>query len=111
MARHTHFEIRWANTRSEEFHNCFTLLHKPDRCIIIAGSANYTRRGLSNTVLEANVRIEADCRTQVCLDALEYVHWLIEEPRSLPYSHIDTDYYWPKYWLHRFLEATGSGTS
>lgn len=111
MARRTDFEIRWANTHSEEFHNCFTLLHRPDRCIMIAGSANYTRRGLSNTVLETDVRIEAPCQTQVCLDALEYAHWLIEEPRSLPYSHVDTDYYWPKYWIHRFLEATGSGTS
>ncbi len=111
LARRTEFELRWANTHQEEAHNVFTLLHRPDRCIFIAGSANYTRRGLSNTVLEADVRIEAPSHTQVCLDAVEYAQWLIDEPRSLPFEDITIDRYWPKYWLLRFQEATGSGTS
>ena len=78
---------------------------------MVIGSANYTRRGLSNTVLEADVLVEAPSHSRVCLDALEYAHWMIDKPRSLPFEEVEmTAYYWPKYWAHRFQEATGSGT-
>lgn len=111
LARRTRFEIRWANTDQEEFHNVFTLIQGRTHCTMFLGSANYTRRGLSNTVLEANVKIHAPSHAPFCLDALEYAHWLLEEPHSLPFDAFPgTEHYWPKYLLHRFLEASGSGT-
>jgi HKD family nuclease len=111
LARRTDFEIRWANTETEEFHNSITIVQKPDRCVMLVGSSNYTRRSLSNTVLEADVRVDVPITADVSHQALKYASWLCEMPRSLPLDRKKIGLYWPKYWLLRFQEATGSGTS
>jgi phosphatidylserine/phosphatidylglycerophosphate/cardiolipin synthase-like enzyme len=109
LARRTRFAIRWANTENEEYHNQFVLVQKPDRCVLHAGSANFSRRGLSNTVLEANVRIEAPVTATVCRQALAFAGWMTQEPRSLPFDAARQRHPWPAYWLVRFQEATGTG--
>mgnify|MGYP001190341990 CR=1 FL=1 len=110
LARRTGFEIRWANIRREEYHNQFMLLCGPDRCILHVGSANYNRRSLSNTVLEANVRIDAPRQAEVSRKALSYAEWMASAPRSLPYHNGRRLRSLPKYLVYRFLEATGCGT-
>lgn len=110
LARRTGFEIRWANNDREEYHNQFMLLKKPDRCIFHVGSANYNRRSLSNTVLEANVRVAAPLAAQVSQEVLAYAMWMASEPHSLPYHNGRRLRSLPKYLAYRFLEATGSGT-
>lgn len=109
IKRRTRFEIRWANTEVEEYHNQFILIQREDRCTIHAGSANFSRRGLSNTVLEANVRVDAPPGTGVCEDTLAYARWMCEAPRSLPYEQGREQRAWSKYWFCRFQEATGVG--
>lgn len=110
LARRTGFEIRWANSVREEYHNQFLLLQKPRRCVLHVGSANYNRRSLSNTVLEANVRIDAPLESQVSQEVLAYAEWMASEPRSLSYHNGRRLRSLPKYLAYRFLEATGSGT-
>lgn len=84
LARKSHIMIRWANTQEEEFHSKFILVQKRHHCIFHVGSANLTRRSLSNTNLEANVRVEAPTEARVCQDALQYACRLAREPFSIP---------------------------
>lgn len=110
LARRTGFEIRWADIHREEYHNQFMLLRTPSRCVFHIGSANYNRRSLSNTVLEANVRIDAPLDAAVSQQVLAYAGWMASDPRSLPYHDGRRLRSLAKYLLYRFLEATGSGT-
>jgi hypothetical protein len=111
LARRTAFELRWANTRHQEYHNQFLLFEKPGRCVFFAGSANYNRRSLlGDSVLEANARIDAPHDADISRQVLDYAHWMTEAPRSLPYEQGPRQDSLPKYALYRLLDATGSGT-
>lgn len=101
--------LRWMNVEEEEYHNQFLLLARGDECVLTLGSANFNRRSLSGTVLEADVRVVAPRDAKVCQDALAYAQWMAQEPRSLP---AQAQLHWAplKYWIYRFQEATGSGT-
>ena len=108
LAPYPNVRIRWGNTRLEEFHTKLCVLAKPDRCIVHLGSANFTRRGLSGTVLEANVRLEAPLTAPVCQDILRYAHWAFSDPRSL--ERIDLDRSRLKQAWYRLQEITGLAT-
>lgn len=110
LARRTGFEIRWANSVHEEYHNQFLLLLTPKRCIFHVGSANYSRRSLSATVLEANIRIDAPLEAQVSQQVRRYAAWMARDPRSLAYESGDRRPSRIQYWFYRFLEASGCGT-
>lgn len=107
LARAPGVEVRWANTRGEEFHTKLLIRQSGQQCIIHTGSANFTRRSLSNTNLEANVRVAAPTEAPACRAALAYARWMAEAPRSLP-AHGDAGLL--KYGWYRFIEATGTAT-
>jgi hypothetical protein len=108
LTTRSHMVVRWANTHEEEFHSKYILIQKRDRCIIHAGSANLTRRSLSNTNLEANVRVEAPTEAQVCQHALQYARRLARLPYSIPADGGNGSRL--KYWWYRFIEASGIAT-
>lgn len=110
LARRTDFEIRWANSPNEEYHNQFMLLSTPSRCVFHVGSANFSRRSLSATVLESNVRIDAPASADLSRRVLDYAEWMTSEPRSLAYENGSRRNSRLRYLAYRFLEATGSGT-
>lgn len=103
-------KVRWANSPNEEFHSKLMLIERARDCVLHAGSANFTRRSLSNTNLEANLRVEAPCSAGVCVDARRYVAWLFRHPRSLPYSAGHHPHTRAGYWLYRVQEATGTSS-
>lgn len=108
LARNADVTIRWANTKREEFHSKFIILSGPDRCILHAGSANLTRRRLSGTNLEANVRIAAPPTATVSRDALRYARMMLREPHSKPFeggAPSRLQYGW-----YRIQEAAGIAT-
>lgn len=109
LKQRTRFEIRWANIEVEEYHNQFIVLERDDSCTIHAGSANFSRRGLSNTVLENNIRVDAPISAGVSRQVMSYVGWMCEMPRSLPYEEAARHQFLGKYWLCRIQEATGTG--
>jgi HKD family nuclease len=109
LSSRANLTLRWANTKKEENHNKFMLLERADECVITLGSANFTRRSLSNTVLEADVRVSAPADSQVCRDVMDYVRWVAVAPRSLP-AQAKLRRTLLGYWFYRFQEATGSGT-
>ena len=108
LAEKSDIHLRWANTQQEETHTKFILLRKEEECILHTGSANLTRRSLSNTNLEANVRVTASPEARVCQTALQHVRWLRREPASLPAGGGDASRL--KYWWYRFQEAAGIAT-
>lgn len=110
LAARTRFELRWANIQREEYHNQFMLLEQDGCCVFHIGSANYNRRSLSNTVLEANVRIDAPAEAAVSRQVVGYARWMASMPRSLPYHAGRRQPSMLKYLVYRFLEATGTGT-
>lgn len=107
LQRRADIEIRWGNLQLEEFHSKLMVVKKADRCILHVGSANFTRRGLSSTVLEANVRVEAPREARVCRQVLEYVEWVNQAPRTLAAPGTDNRL---RYWWYRISEATGLAT-
>ena len=107
LQRRANIEIRWGNLHLEEFHSKLTVIRKPDRCIFHVGSANFTRRGLSSTVLEANVRVEAPLDVAVTRQVFEYVDWVNQEPRTLAAPGSENRL---RYWWYRMTEATGLAT-
>lgn len=109
IVRRTNFTLRWANTEKEEYHNQFIFIERGDLGVLHVGSANFSRRNLSNTVLEANARVQAPANAAVCKKARAYVHWLTQAPRSLPYESDPWIYSWPAYCVYRVQEALGIG--
>ncbi|RFU62381.1 phospholipase D family protein [Peribacillus glennii] len=65
-------EIRWYKTEKEQFHTKLMLVQKPEKSIIIGGSANYTERNLDDYNLEANIEIHAPRTTKISKDVEAY---------------------------------------
>jgi cardiolipin synthase len=107
LARRTDIELRWGNTDNEEFHTKFMLIRAGERCIVHTGSANFTRRSLSGTNPEANVRVEAPLTATVSQELLRYARWMAQEPRTIP-AYGDRSRV--KYWFYRLQEAVGIAT-
>ena len=110
LMQKTQFEVRWANSGGHEYHNQFIFLQKPRANIIHAGSTNFNRRALSNTILETNIRVEASPTAAVSQQIHDYVKWMIVAPRSLPFEEGSDHPGAMKYWFYRFQEATGAGS-
>lgn len=84
-------KIRWANVKGEQSHTKMLLIiPKHGESIIIAGSANYTRRNLNNFNLETNVVVTGTAGAKVFTAAQSYFDgsWNNKDNRSysLPYS-------------------------
>lgn len=108
LARKADLTIRWANTEQEEFHSKLIILSRPDTCILHAGSANLTRRSLSGTNLEANVRIAAPSAAAVSRDTLHYARRMLREPHSRPFDGGAPSRL--RYGWYRVQEAVGIAT-
>jgi len=89
---HNHgLSIRWANVDGEQCHSKMLLItQKQGDAVIIAGSANYTRRNLKNLNMETNVAVAGSPETDFVREAKAYFEtsWTNIEGRaySLPYS-------------------------
>jgi cardiolipin synthase A/B len=82
LIRRSDVRVRMGNTRDEACHMKQTLVRTRDRWIVHLGSANFDRRSLSNTTLEANVRVDAPADATVCKDLLAYLDAAVREPWS-----------------------------
>lgn len=107
IARRSGATVRMANTEGEEFHTKMAVINKGGHCILHLGSANFDRRSLSDTNLEANVRVETPRDAAVCQDVFAYLDGLTREPQSYA---ADGDPSGRKYWWYRLQEATGAAT-
>ncbi|WP_226577938.1 phospholipase D family protein [Halobacillus litoralis] len=64
--------LRWYDTNVEQFHTKMLYVDHPEEDVIIAGSANYTRRNLANLNLEADVVIKGPGEKEVFQEVDDY---------------------------------------
>jgi phosphatidylserine/phosphatidylglycerophosphate/cardiolipin synthase-like enzyme len=103
--------VRWCNTAGEQCHAKMLLRRDGDgSALLLAGSANFTRRNLDDFNLETNVQVRADSRAPVIADAGAFfdARWENEPDRihSLPYDAY-ADHSQLRYWRYRFMEMSG----
>ncbi|MGC4029375.1 MAG: phospholipase D-like domain-containing protein [Steroidobacteraceae bacterium] len=107
-------KLRWYRTHGEQFHAKVVAIRRPHQFWLCLGSANFTRRNLDDYNLEANVLVTTapdsalDRSVEGWFDSL----WF-NRPGRIEYT-ADSDLYADpsqgRYWLYRFMEATGLST-
>lgn len=107
--------VRWYRTHGEQFHAKLVAIQQQDRSWISLGSANLTRRNLGDFNLEANVIVEVPAHSALAQDVAQWFErlWSNRAVGGIEYS-ADVDVYADpsqgRYWLYRFLEASGLST-
>ncbi len=106
--------LRWYRTHGEQFHAKLTAVRSGERLWLTLGSANFTRRNLSDYNLEANVIVDTPAASQLAADVMTWFEMLwANRPGGTEYS-ADADVYAEpaqgRYWLYRFMEASGFST-
>jgi len=104
--------VRWYRTHGEQFHTKLVMVYGPERLWLTLGSANLTSRALSDYDLEANIAVEVGRNAPLALQTLEYFNtlWTNKASLGIEYTADFSAYADPsqgRYWLYRFLEATG----
>ena len=94
--------IRWYNTGKEQYHSKLMLIESEKNNIIIAGSANYTRRNLHDLNLETNLKIAASY-TQIMKETKSYFEKLWTNKDGEYTKDYSTEYELPafRYLLYR----------
>ena len=103
--------VRWCDTNGEQCHVKTLLLHRQNgQSTMISGSANFTRRNLSDFNLETDLELQSSREHPVIERASTYFddYWHNREGKRLS---SDFARYGVsgcvKRWLYRFMEATG----
>lgn len=103
-------QVRWCDTHGEQCHSKLVLLHNGDRYVMLAGSANLTRRNIGDYNLETNILVEADKEIPAITSARSYVEEIWHNPNGKTFT-ADYEAYadsgWFKKFLYRVQEATG----
>lgn len=107
--------VRWYRTHGEQFHTKLVMVYGAQRLWFTLGSANLTRRNLSDYNLEANVGVELPRGAQLAVQSLEYFDTLWNNRALLGVEYtadygVYADPAQSHYWLYRVLEATGMST-
>ena len=108
-------QVRWYRTHGEQFHTKLTFIRRADRFAASLGSANLTRRNIGDYNLEANVQLLTSTETPLARDITTYFErlWSGTSPDGAEYTapfEIWRDESQFRYWLYRFMEATGFST-
>lgn len=106
--------LRWYRTHGEQFHAKLTAVRSGERLWLTLGSANFTRRNLGDYNLEANVIVDTRLGSRLATEVLSWFEMLwTNRPGGTEYS-ADADVYAEpaqgRYWLYRFMEASGFST-
>lgn len=106
--------LRWFRTHGEQFHAKLTAVRSGGRLWLTLGSANFTRRNLGDYNLEANVIVDAPRGSRLDTETATWFEMLwTNRPGATDYS-ADADVYAEpgtgRYWLYRFMEASGFST-
>ncbi len=107
-------DVRWADTHGEQSHAKMMLIEKDNgERVLLAGSANLTRRNLDNFNLETSALLRAGPDAKVMQDAMRHFDLLWnntdEKNFSVPYEHYRNESAILTY-LYRFMEKSGWST-
>lgn len=106
--------VRWCDTHGEQCHAKMLLANYGDgNSVLIAGSANFTRRNLDDFNLETDVAVRGSRQARIFRQTQDYFDllWFNQAGR-----HFSADYAkfkdetLPKWWLYRLMEASGLST-
>lgn len=103
-------QVRWYRTHGEQFHSKLTFIRHGDRFTVSLGSANLTRRNLGDYNLEANVQLLMPADASLARDINGYFERLWQGAEYTAPFDTWRDESRPRYWLYRFMEATGFST-
>jgi phosphatidylserine/phosphatidylglycerophosphate/cardiolipin synthase-like enzyme len=106
--------LRWCDTHGEQCHQKMLLVRYADASsVLIAGSANFTRRNLENFNLETNVALRGSAEAKPIADAARFFDrlWTNEPGRrfSADYAAYADEAFW-KALVYRFMESSGIST-
>ncbi len=106
--------LRWFRTHGEQFHAKLTAVRSGSRMWLMLGSANFTRRNLGDYNLEADVIVDVPASSVLATEVATWFEMLwTNRPGATDYS-ADADVYAEpgtgRYWLYRFMEASGFST-
>jgi hypothetical protein len=104
-------KLHWYRTHGEQFHVKLAAIRHGDELWLTVGSANFTRRNLADYNLEANVNVRAPRGGALDQAVADWFDTLWQNrPGRIEYT-ADADLYADpsigRYWLYRFMEATG----
>lgn len=109
----SHLAIRWYDTHGEQFHAKMILIRRTSgEAVLLAGSANLTRRNLDDYNLETDLFVTGSADAPAFRDASDYFERLWtnrEQGFSVPYENYADDSLFRR-WKYRVQEATGLGT-
>jgi hypothetical protein len=107
-------QIRWFKTHGEQFHVKLTAIKSGGRLWLMLGSANFTRRNIADYNLEANVIVGTSANSQLATDIVAWFDMLWNNGPGGPEYTAGADAYTEagrgRYWLYRFMEASGFST-
>jgi phospholipase D-like protein len=104
--------VRWYRTHGESFHPALVMIYGAQQLWLTLGSAQLTRRDLSDYNLEANVALEVARSSALAQQALQYFDTLWANRASLGIEYT-ADYAvfanpaQADYWLGRLMEGAG----
>jgi phosphatidylserine/phosphatidylglycerophosphate/cardiolipin synthase-like enzyme len=106
--------VRWYRTHGERFHSALAMIYGRERLWLTIGSANLTRRSLSDYNLEANLAVELARAAPLAQQALGYFDtlWGNRAGLGIEYTADFAAFANPAqsdYWLCRLLEGAGLG--
>jgi phosphatidylserine/phosphatidylglycerophosphate/cardiolipin synthase-like enzyme len=104
--------VRWYRTHGERFHDAMVMVYGRERLWLTLGSANLTRRALSDYNLEANVAIEVARGAPLAQQTLAYFDtlWSNRAALGIEYTADFAVFANPAqsdYWLCRLMEGVG----
>jgi hypothetical protein len=107
-------KLRWYRTHGEQFHVKLAAIRSDHRLWMTLGSANFTRRNIGDYNLEANAIVSAPLGSGIDAEESAWFETLWNNhPGGIEYT-ADTDLYADpsqgRYWLYRFMEASGLST-
>ena len=107
-------DVRWCDTHGEQCHAKTLITHYASgESRMLTGSANFTRRNLQDYNLETDVLLVADRSHPVMerASALFEQRWHNRDGRvfSTAFETYKDESLW-RYWLYRFMEASGMST-
>lgn len=101
--------IRWYNSHDEQFHSKLIMFRAPRLSTIMGGSANLTRRNISDFNLETYLRIISPTQSVISKEVLSYFQRLWDNENgefTVDYKEF-ADNSLLKYWQYQIQERTG----
>jgi hypothetical protein len=107
-------KLRWYRTHGELFHAKLAAIRRGERLWLLLGSANFTRRNLDDLNLEANVAVDVPANSAFAAKVATWFETMwSNRPGASEYTADAGVWAEPsqgRYWLYRFMEASGLST-